>query len=116
VTVDRAATTWQRQGTSRPFECRSTKDVCPTSEINGTRHRSWWSNRALVARFFPGEQAIGRVAEVFGDKRTIVGVVGDVKDTPSDVAALPAYWFPYQQVSFGAMTLVIKTNADHQHR
>jgi predicted permease len=69
-------------------------------------------NRALVARFFPEERAIGRVVEVFGDKRTIVGVVGDIKDTPSDIAALPAYWFPYPQVPFSAMTLVIRTSAD----
>ena len=66
-------------------------------------------NRALVTTFFPREQAVGRLADVFGEKRTIVGVVGDVKDTPSDAAAQPAFWFPHPQLTFPTMSLVIRT-------
>ncbi len=69
-------------------------------------------NRALVAKYFPDAHAVGHVAEAFGEKRTIVGVVGDVKDTPSDIAAVPAYWFPYSQVAFPTMSLVIRTSSD----
>jgi predicted permease len=69
-------------------------------------------NRALIAAYLPGESAIGRVADVWGEKRTIIGVVGDIKDTPSDAKAQPAFWFPYSQVSFPTMSLVIRTGAD----
>src|SRR4029453_18812231 len=69
-------------------------------------------NRALVTTFFPKEQAVGRLADVFGEKRTIVGVVGDVKDTPSDVAAQPAFWLPHPQTTFPTMSLVIRTSSD----
>ncbi len=69
-------------------------------------------NRALATKFFPGEQVIGRLADVWGEQRTIVGVVGDIKDAPSDVAAIPAFWFPHPQVTFPTMSLVIRTSTD----
>jgi len=69
-------------------------------------------NRALVTKYFPGEGAVGRLADVWGEKRTIVGVVGNVKDSPSDAAAQPAYWFPHSQVTFPTMSLVIRTTGD----
>jgi predicted lysophospholipase L1 biosynthesis ABC-type transport system permease subunit len=69
-------------------------------------------NQALAKRFFPHEPAVGRVGDVFGEKRTIVGVVGDVKDTPSDVAAQPAFWMPQSQVPFPTVRLAIRTTAD----
>jgi ABC-type lipoprotein release transport system permease subunit len=72
-------------------------------------------NQALVNLFFPHEPAVGRVADVFGEKRTIVGVVGDVKDTPSDVAAHPAFWMPLSQVPFPTVSIAIKTTTRPQN-
>lgn len=69
-------------------------------------------NRALVAAYLPGQPVVGRVTDTWGEKRTIIGIVGDIKDTPSDVKAQPAYWFPYSQIPFPTMSLVIRTDAD----
>jgi predicted permease len=65
-------------------------------------------NTALAARYFPGESALNRVLDVFGDKRTIVGVVGDVKDSPADAATVPALWWPHAQMPFPGMTVVVR--------
>jgi predicted permease len=86
----------------RLFDERDQKDAAKVLVVN----------RALATKFFPGEQAIGRVADVWGEQRTIVGVVGDIKDAPSDAAAQPAFWFPHPQRTFPTMRLVIRTSAD----
>lgn len=69
-------------------------------------------NQALVSLYFPHEAAVGQLADVFGEKRTIVGIVGDVKDTPSDAVAQPAFWMPQSQVPFSTVSLVIRTITD----
>jgi predicted permease len=65
-------------------------------------------NAALAARYFPGETALNHVLDVFGAKRTIVGVVGDVKDSPTEPATVPALWWPHGQMPFTGMTLVAR--------
>ena len=45
---------------------------------------------------------------MFGAKRTIVGVVGDVKDSPTEPATVPALWWPHGQMPFTGMTLVAR--------
>lgn len=86
----------------RLFDSRDQKDSAKVLVVNS----------ALAAKYFPEEQAVGRLADVFGEKRTIVGVVGDVKDTPSDVAAQPAFWFPHPQMTYPTLSLVIRTSSD----
>jgi macrolide transport system ATP-binding/permease protein len=57
-------------------------------------------NEALVRRYLDAGSAIGTSLDVFGEKREVVGVVGDVRDFPADAETKPALWFPLTQVGF----------------
>ncbi len=69
-------------------------------------------NDALAARYFPGENPIGRVLSIWDKPRTIVGVVGSIKDSPTDAAAVPAFWWPHAQQPNPAQMLVVRTDRD----
>ena len=69
-------------------------------------------NDALAARYFPGENPIGRVLSIWDKPRTIVGVVGSIKDSPTDAAAVPAFWWPHVQQPNPAQMLVVRTDRD----
>jgi len=66
-------------------------------------------NHALATKFFGAIDPLGHQADVWGEKRTIVGVVSDVKDSPADSAAVPAFWFPHAQIPVSEMALVVRT-------
>jgi predicted permease len=76
-------------------------------------------NQALAAAYWPGEDVVGKRI-TFSDTPTdkdwirIVGVVGDVKDTPSSKSAAPAFWWPLVQGPYGVpeMSLVLHSNGD----
>jgi predicted permease len=76
-------------------------------------------NRAMALRYWRSENVVGR-RMTFEDKAkekdwmTIVGVVGDVKDTPANDSAEPAFWWPISQVPFGSsqMAIVLSGNSD----
>jgi predicted permease len=68
-------------------------------------------NKALAERYLQG-RAVGKVLDVWGKRRTIVGVVGDVKDTPASAAAEPAFWFPHAQMPFPLVTLAVRTSGE----
>jgi predicted permease len=55
-------------------------------------------NSAFARAFFPGEEAPGKRLELWGFKGVqIVGVIGDVKDSPDAAATKPAfYWDDWQ--------------------
>jgi predicted lysophospholipase L1 biosynthesis ABC-type transport system permease subunit len=65
-------------------------------------------NDALASRYFPKGNAVGTMINVFGKERQIVGVVADVKDTPTDLEAKPGLWFPLAQVEFGTMSFAVR--------
>ena len=66
-------------------------------------------NQAYASKYFPGGSPVGQEVDLWGAHRRIVGVVGDVKDTPADPAALPAFWYPHPQISFPSLSLVVRT-------
>jgi predicted permease len=74
-------------------------------------------NASMARRYWPGQDAVGKRI-TFADKPkpedwlTIVGVVGDVKDTPSANAAEPAFWWPHRQATFGEMLVAVRTDGD----
>ena len=68
-------------------------------------------NNALARTYFPGEDPVGRMLNLWGAERQIVGVVGDIKDSPAALAAEPAVYFPHAQQTFRAMTVALKTTA-----
>lgn len=69
-------------------------------------------NSALAQRYFPGDDPVGKQMRAFGTLVTIVGIVGDVKDTPAAAQAVPAYYFPLSQQGFGDLALAIRTSND----
>jgi predicted permease len=69
-------------------------------------------NSALAQKFFPGEDPVGKRLKLFSTTVTIVGVVGDVKDTPSAKQAVPAYYFALAQQQFGDVALAVRTAND----
>jgi predicted permease len=75
-------------------------------------------NRAMARRYWPDEDAVGKritFTDTPGpnDWFTIVGVVGDVKDTPSSSAAEPAFWWPLlQQQPSRSMSIVVRSGTE----
>jgi predicted permease len=69
-------------------------------------------NEALARKFFGKIDPVGHQADLWGEKRTIVGVVNDIKDSPADASAVPAFWFPHSQIPFSEMALVVRTTGD----
>ena len=69
-------------------------------------------NRSLAQKYWPGEEVLGKKL-TFDDHPkdkdwiTIVGVVGDVKDTPASAAAAPAFWWPISQTPFAPEMAVV---------
>ena len=70
-------------------------------------------NQAFVRRFFPTGDALGKRVS-FGCKeslcRTIVGVVGNVKQESITVDVSPEIYLPFSQMPMNSMTLFLRTN------
>jgi putative ABC transport system permease protein len=70
--------------------------------INQSTARKYWSSAA---------DAVGARVDVWGAARTVVGVIGDVKDMPWSKGAEPAIYLPIAQVgSSGGMLLVVRSD------
>jgi putative ABC transport system permease protein len=70
-------------------------------------------NASFARQFFPGEETVGKRLSLWGnDDVAIVGVVGDVKDTPSDFEAKAAfYWNDRQMTNGGDRLLVMRSKS-----
>ena len=67
-------------------------------------------NRAMVNRYFPGQDPIGQTVRILGPRpRTIVGVVPDIRQRGLDRAPEPEIYVPHAQSPLGGMFLVIRT-------
>jgi predicted permease len=67
---------------------------------------------ASLARTYFGDDpraALGRVLDLWGAQREIVGVVGDVADRPADAHTPPAFWFPFAQMPEANLSLTVQT-------
>ncbi len=65
-------------------------------------------NQALARKYFPGQDAVGHSLHIFGPKHfQIIGVVGDVKDTPDAAQAKPAFYLNDWQVGGGDERIVV---------
>ena len=71
-------------------------------------------NQALARKYFPAGDAVGAYLTTFNDtKMQIVGVVGDVQDTPSSTDSKPAIFFNSWQVAAGGeQYIAIRTTGD----
>ncbi|HEX7318171.1 MAG TPA: ABC transporter permease [Pyrinomonadaceae bacterium] len=83
----------------------------PSDEADGVR--SVVVSRELVRVFFPDGDALGkRVRGGGGDWWTIVGVVGDVKQSGLTRPSRPELYFPYTVWRPDGMTLVVRAASD----
>lgn len=75
-------------------------------------------NETLARRYFPNEDPVGKSLRIYGDPNSktlidrIVGVVGNEKDRALSEAAQPMLYFPYTQVPWWTMSLVVRTPGD----
>jgi predicted permease len=73
-------------------------------------------NRSLADRYWAHESAIGQRITFNSEPKekdwlTVIGIVGDVKDAPNSTAAVPAFYFPLLQHTFGDVILAVRTRA-----
>ncbi len=88
----------------RDFNERDTAAAMPVAIINDT----------LAAQFFSHDDPIGRrfKDDYDGQWRTIVGVVGSVKNQQPMKAPVPGLYAPHAQKAWSLMTIVVRTQGD----
>src|SRR5215510_115192 len=74
-------------------------------------------NQALAQQYLPGQNPIGKRMQFIGnDWRTIVGVVGDVRESGVTRAATAGVFFPVNQVGYApliqTMSLAVRADAE----
>jgi predicted permease len=72
-------------------------------------------SQSLAARLWPGADPIGRRVYwggVGGRTRTVVGVVGDIRDVQLDAPPTPMLYLPYGQLPLNGMTLLVRTRGE----
>ncbi|HSO74851.1 MAG TPA: ABC transporter permease, partial [Blastocatellia bacterium] len=76
-------------------------------------------SQGLALRYWPDEDPIGKRIRLGGDPqepwRTIVGIVGDIRQTGLDGEATREYYIPYKQDTWGMtydLTVVMRTTGD----
>ncbi len=67
-------------------------------------------NQAAAARYFPGEDAVGKVVRLVGN-RTVVGVVGDIRHDGPEAGWRTQAFVPLAQSRVFGATLVVRTTS-----
>ena len=72
-------------------------------------------SRSLAERLWPGGEAVGR--RIFwggttGRTRTVIGVVGDIRDVRLESEPSPMLYLPHTQVPLPAMTVIARTSLE----
>ena len=115
-----------RPATSPPWAFRSVRGRLFEPRDARTAPRVVSSARRWPARYWPGEDPVGRritfnsgiprdQQQVVGGpgSREVVGIVGDVRHLGLDEAPVPMFYTPHaQQPSYHTMTLVVRTAGD----
>jgi putative ABC transport system permease protein len=68
-------------------------------------------NESAAGRFFPGENPVGRMVRI-DEKRTIIGVVGDVHQLSLETEPLIEAYVPMAQARVPGALVVIRTSGD----
>jgi len=69
-------------------------------------------NKSMADRYWADDDALGKRLQLWGETRTIAGIVGDLKDSPGDLRAKPGFFFPVAQQPQGSLILVLRTRTD----
>ncbi len=78
--------------------------------INQSMARQYWSDVASLSEVV-GKRITFSSNPKDDDWFTVVGIVGDIKDTPADAEAVPALYWSYKQQPQGKMFLALKTDS-----
>jgi putative ABC transport system permease protein len=73
-------------------------------------------SEAMAKKLWPGENPIGKHVTIYMKKETVpsevIGVVGDVKHAGLDEEVRSTAYWPYPELSFDFMTLIVRTDGD----
>ncbi len=70
-------------------------------------------NQTFVDRYLGGGDALGKQVSIYDDSpKTVVGVIGDVRQSGLDQAADAEVWMPVRTVPVGDLALALKTDGD----
>jgi putative ABC transport system permease protein len=69
-------------------------------------------NKSMADRYWPDEDPVGKRVRLWGETRTIAGIVGDLKDSPGELRAKPGFFFPVAQQPHSSMVIVLRTQSD----
>jgi predicted permease len=86
-----------------------------TEADDGRGERVAIASESLARRLWPGESAIGKRifwGDTSGRTRTIVGVVGDVRDVQLDAEPGLLLFLPHGQIDLPAMTVIVRVAAE----
>lgn len=86
----------------RPFGATDVAGAPPVAIVNET----------MAARYWPGQDPLGRQVIMYDRTMTIVGVVRDVPPLRHDEAPAPEIYWPNQQAPRWATYLVVRTSTD----
>ncbi len=86
----------------RFFSYRDNLDAPPVMLINQSLARLYWRN----------QDPVGKIMKVWDRKATIVGIVGDVKDSPAAADAEPSLYWPLLQNIQGELHLAIRSDSN----
>ncbi|HXA04417.1 MAG TPA: ABC transporter permease [Bryobacteraceae bacterium] len=86
----------------RFFSYRDNLDAPPVMLINQSLARLYWGK----------QNPVGKRMNTWDKKATIVGIVGDVKDSPAAADAEPSLYWPLLQNLFGELHLAIRSDSN----
>ncbi|MFC4820245.1 ABC transporter permease [Dokdonella ginsengisoli] len=70
-------------------------------------------NQTFVDRYLGGGDALGKQVSIYDDSpKTVVGIIGDVRQSGLDQAADAEVWMPVRTVPVGDLALALKTGGD----
>jgi predicted permease len=70
-------------------------------------------NRAMAELLWPGEDAVGKEIQLFGNRPfTVIGVVGDVRQHALKEATRPEMYVPLPQFPLAGMVVMVRTAGD----
>jgi putative ABC transport system permease protein len=83
------------------------------ADVHGSREVVILSE-SMARKFWPDQNPIGKrlLWGRSGSPKTIVGIVGDLRDLAVDAPPVPTMFRPFAQLADAPMTLVIRTRAD----
>jgi predicted permease len=104
ITAGYARATGTPISAGRDFTPADAKGAPLVVLVNESTARKYWRSP---------ESAVGSQLVLWGEKRTIAGVIGDVKDMPWSERAVPALYFPQAQTWYPQpMLLIARTDVE----